>query len=213
MKLDSQPSIGRFPTGISVVRVAAAMDEKNARRYLRVAEMPQESAVYWSHLWDDLPPIREVTPLTTQGLDPRGARYEDLLRESVDIDCDLCVVYARIEDTDADAELVAVLWDAANHEAMAAFRVPVTLTEEVREACEKSHRGGAWLSEAEFRAEADLRRLVRDAMWDLVAKDQAAPTTQPSPWQDYLPLFPRDYDRFRRIERIEELRGRKERKD
>jgi len=204
--LDSSPSTARFPTGVSVVRVVAAMDEKDARRYLRVAEMPQESAVYWCHLWDDLSPIRGVTMLRTLGLDPCGANHEDLLRESTNANCGLCIIYARVDDTDADADFAAVLWDAANRKALSAFRVPVTLSEEDREVSEKAHRGGPWVSEAEFRAEADLRKLIRDVMWDLVANDQVSPMTQPSPWQDYLPLFPRDYDRFRRFERVEKLR-------
>ncbi len=208
--LDSSPSTARFPTGVSVVRVVAAMNEKDARRYLRIAEMPQESAVYWGHLWDDLSPVRCVTMLGTLGLDPRGAIYEDLLKESTNADCGLCVIYARIDDTDADADFAAVLWDAANRKALSAFRVPVTLSDEDREVSEKAHRGGPWVSEAEFRAEADLRKLIRNALWDLVAIDQESQIPQHSPWQEYLPLFPRDYDRFRQFERIEKLRDQRE---
>jgi hypothetical protein len=210
LKLDTRGSVARFPTGVSVVRVESVMDERSARRDLRVVEMATESAVYWCALWDDLPPVREVTPLRTLGLDPRGTRYEDLLRESLNIHCNLCIIYAQVNDTEADAEFVAVLWDVVNHNPLTAFRAPVNLTEEVRKASKKSHRGGKAVSEAEFRAEADLRRLVRNAVWDLVARDQASSTTQPSPWREYrpppppgfLPLFPRDYDRFRRLEKI-----------
>jgi hypothetical protein len=210
LKLDTRGSVARFPTGVSVVRVGSMMDERSMRRHLQVAEMPPESAVYWCGMWEDLPPIREVTILRTLGLDPRGASYEDLLRESLNIDCKLCIIFAQVEDTEADAEFVAVLWDAANHNALTAFRAPVSLTKEDREACRKSHRGGKWVSEADFRAEANLRRLIRNAMWDLVAKDEATTTTQPSPWREYrpppppgfLPLFPRDYDRFRRLEKL-----------
>ncbi len=199
--LNSRPTVDRFPTGVSVVRVAAMMEEKAARRHLCVAEMPVYSRVFWNHLWDDLPSIREVTILRTLGLDPRGADYKDLLRESVNSNCDLCIIVAPVNDTDADAEFVAVLWDAAKGEALAAFRAPVSLPEDIRDACAKSNGRGRWSHEAEFRAEENLRRLVRDAMWDLVGLDHLSPTTQPSPWRRYLPVFPRDYDRFRQIER------------
>lgn len=197
-------SAGRFPTGVSVVRVEATMHERSTRRCLRVADMPQECAVLWCQLWDDLPPIREVTTLRTLGLDPRGARFGDLLRESEIIDCDLCLIYARLSDTDADADFIAVLWDAADQEVLAAFRVPVVLTEEDLEASKEEHRDG-YVTEAEFRAVADLRNLVRDAVWDLVAMDRGDPTTQPSPWREYLPVFPRDYDRFHSIKKIEKI--------
>lgn len=201
-RLDAHASFDRFPTGVSVVRVEAGMSEKETRRFLQVADMPTESAVYWTHLWDNLPPIREVTPLRTLGLDPRGADHEDLLRESVKINCDLCLMYGLVDDTDADAEFVAVLWDAATRKALVTFRAPVTLTEEELEESERFHRGGKWVSEAEFRAEADLRKQIRDAMWDMASESRPPATTQPSPWREYLPVFPRDYDRFRRIDEM-----------
>ncbi len=204
--LDRQPSVARFPTGVSVVRVKAMMAEKTAHRYLRVADMTRFSEVYWSHLWDKLPPIREVRPLGTMGVDPRGAGYEDLLRQSVEIECELCVMYALVTDTNSDAEFVAVLWDAADHQALATFRTPVELSDELRDKIADEGDRGRWVGEAEFRAEADLRRLLRDAMWDIVELDRISPATQPSPWRDYMPGFPRDYDRLRAFERALYLR-------
>ena len=102
--LEPQPSTGRFPSGVSVVRVAAMAGTDGAQRCVRVADTSTEETVYWMHIWDDLPRIREVTRLRTLGLDPRGATHEDLLRESVNINCRLCVMYARVEETEADAE-------------------------------------------------------------------------------------------------------------
>ncbi len=206
-RLEERPSVNRFPAGVSVVRVAAMMDEQAAHRHLRVAEMARHSAVYWNHLWDDLPPIREVSMLRTLGLDPRGARYQDILRESINANCDLCLIYADVADTNAHAELVAVLWDAANHLALETFRVPVTLPDEVLEEYKESEGGGRWVDEAEHRAETDLRLLVRNAMWDIVMRDQATATTQQSPWRQYLPMLQDKYDRLRQIERALERSG------
>ena len=203
--LDDQPSAGRFPTGVSVVRVAAAVEPESRRRYVRVAPLSTESAVYWMHLWDDLPPVREVSTLRTLSLDPRGITCGDLLQASANIDCGLCLVYARSEDTEADAEFVAVLWDAARRKPLASFRVPAVLPDDVRAACAKAEQHGRWTGEPEFRAEADLRLLVRDALWDVAARDRATPTTQPNPWEGYVPFQTYEYDRLRKIQAIDRM--------
>lgn len=199
--LESEPTIGRFPVGVSVARVAATASGDGSQRCLSIAESTTESTVRWMHLWDDQPRIREVTRLRTLGLDPRGVTYEDLLRESANINCQLCLIHAQVEETEADAEYIAVLWDTVNRKPLAAFRIPAVISEEVREMCAKGKDAGRVNREAEAQAESDLRTSVRDAMWDLVHRDQAVPTTQPNPWMDYdyLPVFPRDYDRWQRI--------------
>lgn len=199
--IEADPSTGRFPAGVSVVFVKAAKDEDGLRRYLRIAEMSTVDTVLWMHLWDDQPRIREVTRLRTLGMNPRGIGYEDLLRESVNIKCDLCLVYARVHETEADAEYVAVLWDAARRRVLATFRVPTFLPDDIREQCAKSKNRDRWSDEAETRAQADLRKSVCEAMWNIVAQDQVAPATQPNPWMkyDYLPVFPRDFNRWQRV--------------
>lgn len=210
--LDPGPSMARFPTGISVVEVAAMQGEGN-RRYLRVVKSRTGSVVAWMHLWDDLPSVREVSHLRTLYQDPRGTNPRVLLDVSRRNACELCVIYAQQADAESDATYVAVLWDAGQERPLSVFRIPVQLPEKVRAELEKSKGLGRWRDEATYRAEADLRLAVAEAMWDIVARDQKSATTQPNPWMDYnyLPNFPRDYDHWKRslrrgaAERREEL--------
>jgi hypothetical protein len=204
--LDTQASAGRFPAGLSVVQVAAAMNEKDAGRHLQVEPLTPHGGVYWSQIMEDLPPIREVRVLRTYGHDPRGTDRSALLQSSLESDCGLCVIFAKIEDTDADAEFVGVLWDATTDKALATYRVPLVLPDDVRERYEDDDEDDidyeALYAEAEFRAECDLRRLVRNTLWDLVERDARAATTQPNPWKTDNPVFPRDHyshPRFRRL--------------
>jgi len=87
--------------------------------------------------------------------------------------------------------------------ALATFRIPVILpvdfvTSEQEDADDKDEEEiELALSEARFRAEQDLRRTVRDTLWDLARRDGAVLTTQPNPWRSGVPLFPRDYERYR----------------
>lgn len=199
--LSTEPSVGRFPAGICVVRVKALQCDANKQRDLRISPLPAQHAVYWNLLFDDLPSIREVVFLANPGLDPRGYRWPELLHAASQHECSLCVLYAEQEATDADAEYYGVLWDTQAMQALATFRIPVVLPEEFTtseeddEDDEDEQRIALW--EARFRAEQDLRRTVRDTLWDLAKRDGAVLTTQPSPWRSGVPIFPHDYERYR----------------
>lgn len=198
--LDAAPSVGRFPAGLCVVRVEALQCGADKHRDLRISQLPVQHAVYWNLLFDDLPSIREVVFLGNPGLDPRGYRWPELLTSAAQHECSLCILYAQQEVTDADAEYYGVLWDTQAMLALATFRIPVILPEEYvtsEQDDADEEEAELALSEARFRAEQDLRRTVRDTLWDLAKRDGAVLTTQPNPWRNGMPLFPRDYERYR----------------
>lgn len=202
--LKSKPTFGRFPAGLCVARVTAFMPKKGKSRSLRVSKPPVHHAIYWNHLFDELSAIREVVFLGKPDLDPRGYDLTEVVQSAANLECDFCIVYAKLENSDADAEYVGVLWDTSKSEPIAVLRTPVVLPSEYQEEPEEAQRTitDVGVREADFRAEQDFRRMVRDVVWDMVGRDQKAPTTQPSPWRmndedDYVPFFPRDYERYR----------------
>lgn len=197
--LAADSSQGRFPAGLAVVRVEAVSANEAAGRVLRVVPIAEYRGAYWNFELADLPELREVTTPRKFGLDPRGADWRSVLRVAAAQNCELCLIYSQVHDTKADMELVAVLWEARTEQPLATFRVPVQLPPEVREKYEKKKQLFSLRSDAEYRAETELRRLVRDVLWDLVAKDTKSSTTQPNPWDTELPLFPRDYRRHLQI--------------
>lgn len=189
--VDSSPSKGRFPAGLAVAKVvskAAGAPSKN----LRISETPPDQIAYWNGLLDSLPPVREVAILKSQGLDPRGATWDEILREAVRIDCNLCVVYGRWERDAGEADLIGILCDARRSTTLCVFRVPLVLDAARYEEEEDRGRHEGVLTPAEYDAEAELRGLVRDAVWDLAKRDEPTATTQPSPWQDDDWLSPRN---------------------
>ncbi len=196
-ELDSQPSTGRFPAGIAVARLEPAPDAASAASSIRVSKMAPDRAVYWTHVVDTLPAIREVTILRDLGIDPRGGRFEDVLRQALDVNCELCLLYGQVSQYDTDAEFIAVLWDAVNGKPLTFFRSIVDLPPDLRKTCTRWGHVHERDCDAAFLAEAELRIMVRDHLWDRVERDQISSTTRPSPWGKDLPLFPRDYHRYR----------------
>lgn len=196
-RLDKGKSAGRFPAGLSIVRIGATVDPSRERRFIHPEPMAPDRAVRWNHFVDGLPLVREVTMLRSLGLDPRGARLSDLLRESINLECSLCLMYAEMEAAEADSQFVAVLWDAAHQTPLTFFRIVTELPPSVREACEEEDGPPTRECDTDFIAEADLRTAVRDHLWDLAQGDERLTTTEPNPWRHELPLYPRDYYRYR----------------
>ena len=197
--LDTQPTKGRFPTGLSVVRVDAATRGDEPEHFLRISQVEEYLNAYLFQAMQDLAMLREVIMLTTYGLDPRGADWRSVLESSVRNDCGLCLMYAEIYETSADAELVGVLWDARNEMALATYRAPVMVPLDTRLRYEKKKKYVGLKPEAEKLAMTELQRLVRETIWDVAARDSASATTQPDPWQIDQPLYPREFYRYRRI--------------
>ncbi len=200
--LDATPSSGRFPTGLSVVQVVATVDGPEVTRTVRPAQMAGDRQAYWLGLADDLPGMREVRLQRQRGLDPRGTGHREILDEALNSRCNLCLIYARVLDTNADAEYFGVLYDARSGTALAAFRSTANLQKQQRKACDRhEHEFDDGECISSYLAEARLRQMVRDTLWDLAKRDQREPTTQPSPWQTDLPLAPRPSDFWRLLDR------------
>jgi hypothetical protein len=193
--LDQAASVGRFPTGLSVVRVYAAISTDDQSRHVQVGESPRERSAAWSGLAAEIPALREVCVQRSRILDPRGSQWRDLLQTAREDDCRLCLIYCRMDPESSDAEYLAALWDTVEPRALAAYRVPVTIAEcrraePVADEFPKPKRS-LWLAEADFRAEADLRQRVRDTLWDLVARDTPEKGKRRNPWETDRPVIPR----------------------
>ena len=192
--LSDEKSVGRFPTGLAVAQVYASV-EPGTKGSILPAESTEARRALWNDMLTDLPTLREVRVLRATSLDPRGFHCRDLLCRAVTDHCNLCLIFTRSGPSEFDAEYIGTLWDAPASKPLAVFRTPVIVFDFAREVSDCDHHGKHRHSapeEADLRAESELRHLVRDTIWDLAARDQTRPTTEPSPWQSDHPLIPRD---------------------
>ncbi|MCB9851483.1 MAG: hypothetical protein H6819_00185 [Phycisphaerales bacterium] len=193
--LSGEASPGRFPAAMCVVRVVARTDANGSNRHLRIADFSAHHKVFWNQLFDEQPELREIIFLTPSGLDPRGYDRSAILEAAKLRGAELCIIYARIDSREADAEYIGALWDTRTMKPLLAMRsvgvLPADLAVELT--AEKNQDEAPMdpsVREADFRAEQEFRRMVRDAVWDIVEKDMGAGGGEKNPWKGYVP--PRD---------------------
>ena len=195
-RLIAEPTRGQFPSGLCVARVEAFMTAADARR-LRLLPLPSQHAIYWNHLLDGLPAVREIVLLREPGIDPRGCDRDEILEAAKSNACELCLIYARVDETDADAEYVGVLWNTRSRTPIATVRAPVVLPMDVAKKMKQAPDCDVQIGESDFRSEQDFRRLTRDLLWDLARQDLESATREESPWKNYIPPMPPMFDRYR----------------
>jgi hypothetical protein len=186
-----------FPTGLAVVRLSAAFENTGGQRLLLASSRADQQA-YWNQLFNDLPALREVVVLTSNGLNPDGFAQKDVFRRAILQNCSLCLIYARISGADCDspAEFAATLWNAQESKLVASWQVPIDVDVDEQ------------ISDLDDRAETQLRGYVREAVWTLAKKHEPSLDTRTSPWGTNGPLVPRGGDKYRYIERLQERRPR-----
>lgn len=185
--------------GIAVTRVRC--DGALEGRPLQAEPIAPERAALWNQLVNDLARVREFVVLGTLGMDPRGAKNEDLLDAAKAQDCNYCLIYQLVDPFPYSASVRAVLWDTDSRKPLISFNTAIQLPESVVQQCnEDEDMTLRREADASYQVEAELRGMVRDTLWDMAGKTEPneGPTSRPNPWKTDQPILPRDDYRYRR---------------
>lgn len=184
---------------IAVARVHC--DGGATGRSLQIETIAPERAAFWNQLVGDLAGVREMVVLRTLGMDPRGVTHKEILQAARGQECNYCLIFQIDDFVHTTAQVRAVLWNVDDGAALVTFNSHVTLPDSVVALCSEDedmafHRE----ADASYQVEAELRKLVRDTLWDMAAKTTPAdgPTSRPNPWKTDQPILPRDDYRYRR---------------
>ncbi len=184
--------------GIAVARVRCEGD--SAGRPLQVEPISAERAALWVQLVSDLARVREIVVLGTLSMDPRGVVQNEILDAARAQECNYCLIFQMVDPIPSAASIRAVLWDTESKNALIAFQAAIQLPQAIVEKCSEDEEVKLLReADASYQVEAELRGLVRDALWDMAARTASdqGPTSRPNPWKTDQPILPRDNYRNR----------------
>lgn len=195
---------GTLPALQSIAAIGVARvhcDGGASERALQIESIAPERGALWNQVLSNLSGVREVVPIQTLGLDPRGVGPKEILQAAREQECNYCLIFQIDDFMPSTAAIRAVLWSVDDGAALVAFNSSAQLSqaviEQVSDDDKYAHRREA---DASYQVEAELRRMVHDTIWDMAARtapDQG-PTSRPNPWKTDQPILPRDDHRYRR---------------
>ena len=188
--LDQSNSTGRFPAAMAVVR----LDKPNplfvcdqplfvCDRGWEVATLPGEEAAWWNTLLKTVPQSRAVYVLDRSSVISPDCDLKTVIAAARRLRIETCLIYGpRTVEGDGAAGLAGVIIDAETGQYLAyvqsqAGPLDYEPPRPDRSKHDRSHQ------DVNFLAARRFEQHVRACFLDMIGRDQAAPTTQPSPWR------------------------------
>jgi hypothetical protein len=188
--LESSPSKGRFPAGLAVVR----LDQPNplfvpddhlfvAERGWEIATLREEEAAYWNNLLNTVPQSRAVFVMDRLSTTSPDCDLDQVIRSVRRLDIPLCLIYGPRMVLDDCGGFAGVIVDSNTGEHLAYIQSQASILDfepprSDRSKYDRSHQDVNYLAARRFERE------VRNCFLELVARDQPAAATQPSPWRE-----------------------------
>lgn len=192
--LDDRASQGRFPAALGVVRLDKpsplfVTDDHLfvAERGWEVATLKEEEAAYWNGLLKTIPQSRAVHVLDRRSMISPDCGLEEVIDAARRLELELCLIYGPRLVEDDCAGLGGVIFEVATGEPLAyvqsrAGGLDFEPPRPDRSKYDRSHQDVNYLAARRFERE------VRKCFLALIARDQPAAATQPSPWRTSLDL-------------------------
>jgi hypothetical protein len=184
--VEAQPSIGRFPAGVSVARVKLEIPQADSPPVLLIDTLTDPEALYWNELFDSVGKIREVTVIDPQSVPQRYVTIPQLLASSRRQKCRLCVIYGQ-NDLAADvSRAIGALYDADTSELIGViFAEQIVNPKEERSRPPDYPEGDERYMDAHWLTTRKFESLTREFVLDLINRDRepgasAETTTQPT---------------------------------
>lgn len=188
--LEAAASKGRFPAGLAVLR----LDQPNplfvcddhlfvAERGWEISTLKEEEACYWNGLLKTVPHARAVYVMDRRSIVSPDCDLEQVIQAVKRLNIELCLVYGPRMVPDDCAGFAGVIIDVQTGDHLAYVQSEAGIFDfepprPDRPKHDRSHQDVNYIAARRFERE------VRNCILEMIARDQPAAATQPSPWRD-----------------------------
>ncbi len=120
----SAPAERLFPASLAVARVRG--DAKNPDGPIVLASTPSQDLVDWMDLFDDVPMISEVFPVTFARGGKRPVHPVDVIEHARQGGADLCLIYRETASDEHEADVRGAIYATNNGELLALVQADAT---------------------------------------------------------------------------------------
>ncbi len=190
------PSVGRFPAGIAVVRVAKVRDEKNQIERLRIHSFKGYEIPYWGELFDGTPEVRSLYPIHEKSVRDVYVTLPELKSAAHVLNAGLLLAYGY-DNTSSNyaCRVFGLVYEIPSGKLISAIQHRATFVEARAEA-EKLPEEAKPITDLDWKFYVDqvafreFEKNFKKCVWDLIDIDLAPEDLKHNPFEDAKPPFP-----------------------
>ncbi len=188
--LETEPTVGRFPIALAIAR----LDQPNwweqsngvpGDRW-QLSTIPEEQATYWNALFNTVMQVREVVVLDRQSVQTPTADIQRISQSADRARAGLCLIYGPSLTELDHAAFMGVIVETPDTRPVAFVRAEAGPMDSETPRPDRRKQDLRHLDVNDLAARK-FEKQVWNCVNELVARDQPATTTQPSPWKGRTP--------------------------
>lgn len=193
---EKAPTVGRFPSGIAVVRVAKTLDEESATERLRIHAFKGYEIPYWGQLFDGTPEVRSLYPIHEKSVRDVYVTMPELKNAAHVLNAGLLLAYGY-DNTSANyaCRVFGLVYEIPSGKLISAIHHNATFVEaraEAEKLPEKSRpvTDKDWKFYVDHVAFRGFEKNFKKCVWDLIDIDRAPEDLKSNPFENAKPPFP-----------------------
>ena len=188
--VDTAASVGRFPAGIAIVRLAKTLDERTQTGRLSILPLRGFEVPYWSQLFDGTSQVRSLFAIHEKSVRDKYVTLPELCEAAHVLSAGLLLIYGYDNTSTKDTcRVFGLVFEIPSRKLLAGIASRATLADARAAVGELPHRAkpsGAddWAFYIDHLAFRGLEQTFKKCDWDLIDRDHKPEILKPNPFEN-----------------------------
>ncbi len=192
---ESTVSVGRFPTGIAIVRLVETTDPDTNRQRLRIFPFRGFENPYWTQLFDGTSEVRSLFAIHEKSVRDEYVTIPELVEASNVLNAGLMLVFGYDNSSFAYSCTVSgLLYEIPSGKLIAGIRYEASINQARKQAAllpkrkwpESAEDWAFYVDHVAFRG---FEKKFKKCVWDLIDRDKETQALKPNPFEDAIPPY------------------------
>jgi hypothetical protein len=183
--LEQEPSTGRFPCALAVAKLTSKGPKglpPSPPITWTTGTIPEQEATYWTALFNQIRPIREVVMLDRHSVPQISPAMDEVIDAARLAKADLCVIWGTAAAAAGEAKLVGVVKDTIEGTYVAFVQAHADPSDYLQPTPDQID-GDQRHRDVEYLVRRKFTKTLRQCVIELIERDKTTSSTKPSPWK------------------------------
>ena len=188
-------SVGRFPTGIAIVRLVTTTDPETNRQKLRILPFRGFENPYWTQLFDGTSEVRSLFAIHKKSVRDEYVTIPELIEASHVLNAGLMLVFGYDNSSFAySCTVFGLLYEIPSGKLIAGVQNDASINQARKQAALLPRRkwpvsAEDWAFYVDHVAFRGFEKKFKKCVWDLIDRDKQTQALKPNPFEDAMPPY------------------------